>query len=299
MLIRMSLKVGYYTVWESRVSISPWCFIWVHAHRWDQAESMTIEGLADFVRKGTDQTANGHESIVPARYLSCLSGGAASANTCRRALLQALHRGLNRGILTDDCKDAHEALIRRPTMEPLMEQLDWRDKIKTIGLETGPSVKGDIMIEAPADNVWKVISEEGNLKKCHPFCDQIEIIKWPGADAVDTITYYSGITYKRNFVGWEEGVGYDIELGDYPNLTSRVLWRILPKGENRCYFSIEVFPYLKAVLPEEKKRIYRARLFGDVLQHYLDCVVQGVRHKVETGEDVTKNQFGTNPHYSD
>lgn len=130
-------------------------------------------------------------------------------------------------------------------MEPLMEQLDWRDKIKNIGLETGPSVKGEIMIETPADQVWDVISEEGNLKKCHPFCNQLEIIKWPGADAVDTIAYYSGITYKRNFVGWEEGVGYDIELGDYPNLTARVLWRIVPKGENRCRFSIEVFPYLK------------------------------------------------------
>ena len=92
-------------------------------------------------------------------------------------------------------------------MEPLLEQLDWRDRIKKIGLETGPSVKGEIVIEAPADNVWEVISEAGNLKKCHPFCDQIEIIKWPGADAVDTITYYSGITYRRNFVGWEEGAG--------------------------------------------------------------------------------------------
>ena len=179
-----------------------------------------------------------------------------------------------------------------------MATTHWQEEIKSIGLEVGTAVIGKVKIEAPSHEVWKLMAEPGNLKKCHPFCEKTEVIKWPGVGSIDTITYYSGITYRRNFVSWQEGVGYDIELGESPNLTSRVLWRITRDSSKRCDFSIEVFPYLKSDLPGEKKRIYQERLFGDILKHYLDCVVKGVRHKVVTGEDVIKNQFGINPHYS-
>jgi hypothetical protein len=180
-----------------------------------------------------------------------------------------------------------------------MEQLDWRDAITPLGLEVGPSVKADIAIAAAPAHVWGLISEPGHLKQCHPFCDKVSITSWPGASSVDSITYYSGITYKRNFVRWVEGQGYDLELGERPNLTARVHWRIVPQGEMHSHFSIEVMPYLRASLGPDKKRIYLERLFGDVLQHYLQCVVRGVKHKVETGEDVIKDQFGKNLHYSD
>ena len=91
-----------------------------------------------------------------------------------------------------------------------------------------------------------------------------------------SITYYSGRSYQRNFVAWMEGVGYDIELGESPNLTARVLWRIAPQTASSCRFSIEVIPYLKADLEDAQKARYLERLFGDHLQHYLDCVVKGV-----------------------
>lgn len=179
-----------------------------------------------------------------------------------------------------------------------MMTTDWKETIKTIGLEVGTPVVGKIKIEAPSDEVWKVIAEPGNLKKCHPFCAKTEVVKWPGSDSIDTITYYSGIMYKRNFINWQKGVGYDIELGESPSLTARVLWRIFPDSSHSCDFSIEVFPYLKSDLPDEKKCAYQARLFGDTLEHYLDCVVKGVRYKVVTGKDVIKDQFGFNAHYS-
>ena len=63
--------------------------------------------------------------------------------------------------------------------------------------------------------------------------------------------------------------------------------------------SIEVFPLLKSDLSDEKKRAYQERLFGEVLQHYLECVVAGVKFFATTGNAVTKDQFGRNPLYSD
>ena len=57
-------------------------------------------------------------------------------------------------------------------------------------------------------------------------------------------------------------------------------------------------PELSAALSAEKKQAYQARLFGEVLQHYLECVVQGVKFFATTGKTVRKDQFGKNSLYS-
>ena len=176
---------------------------------------------------------------------------------------------------------------------------DWKAELRRFGLEHGRPLKSGVDIAAAAEEVWKAIAEPGNLGNLHPFCAATEVEQWPGPGSRDSITYHSGIRYQRNFVGWEEGVGYDIELGDPPHQTARVLWRIEPASPETCRFSIEVFPLLKSGLGEEKKRAYQERLFGEALQHYLDCVVQGVRFFATTGETVGKDQFGKNPLYSE
>ena len=56
---------------------------------------------------------------------------------------------------------------------------------------------------------------------------------------------------------------------------------------------------LKSDLGDEKKRAYQGRLFGELLQHYLECVVAGVKFFATTGNAVIKDQFGRNPLYSD
>ena len=152
----------------------------------------------------------------------------------------------------------------------------WQETLGSKGLETGRPISSAIEIAAAPEVVWKGLATPGNLKRCHPFCDSTEVESWPGVGSRDSITYYSGRSYQRNFVAWMEGVGYDIELGESPNLTARVLWRIAPQTASSCRFSIEVISYLKADLEDAQKARYLERLFGDHLQHYLDCVVKGV-----------------------
>ena len=176
---------------------------------------------------------------------------------------------------------------------------DWTAGLRRFGLEPGCPIKSSVEIDVAGEEVWKAIAEPGNLKRIHPFCAATEVGRWPGPGSRDSITYYSGIRYQRNFVHWQEGVGYDIELGDPPNQTARVLWRIEPTSPSACRMSIEVFPLLKSDQSEERKRAYQERLFGDVLKHYLECVVNGVRYFATTGRTVSKDQFGKNPLYSD
>ena len=172
-------------------------------------------------------------------------------------------------------------------------------KHANVRLEHGRPLKATVGIDVPADEVWAVIAEPGGLAHYHPFCAATEVERWPGTGSRDSITYYSGIRYRRNFVSWQEGVGYDIELGDPPNQTARVRWSIEPTSRRTCRLSIEVVPLLKPDLSEEKKRAYQERLFGEVLQHYLECVVTGVKFFATTGKAVIKNQFGRNSLYSD
>ena len=167
------------------------------------------------------------------------------------------------------------------------------------GLEHGRPLKATAGIDVPAEEAWAVIAERGGLARYHPFCAATEVERWPGTGSRDSITYYSGIRYQRNFVSWHEGVGYDIELGRPPNQTARVGWRIEPTSRQTRRLSIEVVPLLKPDLSDEKKRAYQERLFGDVLQHYLECVVAGVKFFATTGNAVIKDQFGRNPLYSD
>ena len=167
------------------------------------------------------------------------------------------------------------------------------------GLEPGEAVRVSHIIEAAADYVWQVISQPGQLPRYHPFCQATTVLKWPGVGAKDTVSYYSGVHYERDFVTWLEGVGFDIEVGPPSRKTARVEWRITAQGERRSELAITVIPYLKADLSAPRKRAYQQRLFGDTIAQYLDSVVRGVGHVATTGRAVQKNQFGSHPLYSD
>lgn len=166
------------------------------------------------------------------------------------------------------------------------------------GLELGDAVRVSRTIEAASDSVWQTISQPDQLTHYHPFCKATTVITWPGVGAKDTITYYSGVHYERDFVAWFEGVGFDIEVGPPPDKTARVEWRIKELGEQRSELAITVIPYLKVGLSANRKQAYQQRFFGDTIALYLDSVVRGVGHVATTGEPVQKNQFGTHPIYS-
>ncbi len=154
------------------------------------------------------------------------------------------------------------------------------------------------VIEAASARVWQVITPPGHLEQVHPFCRENAVQQWCGAGSIDTITYYSGVHYQRDFVAWYEGTGYDIEIGPPPHKTAHVAWRLQALDAQRSALSIEVTSYLKADLSESRKQAHERRFFGDVIAQYLDSVVRGVGHVATTGEAVRANQFGTHPLYS-
>ena len=167
------------------------------------------------------------------------------------------------------------------------------------GFELGSATTVRREIDAPAAQVWELISTPGHLTMCHPFCESNDVEQWPGVGARDRIQYFSGLELHREFTHWDEGSGYQLEIGTSGSRTARVLWVLTGLDGDRCALSISVIPYLKSEMSETRKRAYEQLAFGRSIERYLQSVVQGIDHCVTTGEKVQPNQFGKHPVYSE
>ena len=136
------------------------------------------------------------------------------------------------------------------------------------------------------DRLWQAISTPGYLESCHPFCERNDVVSWVADDRRDHIRYYSGLGFDRIAVQWSPPVGFQLDVGlpgrPDPN---RVHWDFEDAGDGtRVTITIHRSPTI-ATDPE-------------ILAPYLESVLGGLAHFVETGTPVTKNQFGSNPLFS-
>jgi hypothetical protein len=153
-------------------------------------------------------------------------------------------------------------------------------------------------IEAPAYELWRVISSPGNLELCHPFCASNPVREWPGPDSRDEVHYLNGLIYERDFCRWIDGVGYDLKIGARGGKKSFVSWRISAIEQDLCELRITVYPYVLQRFPDLIRRIPHYVWLRPRLRSYLDSVVSGFDWYVTRGEPVKKNAFGTHPWFS-
>lgn len=159
-------------------------------------------------------------------------------------------------------------------------------------------VTGSVVIAAPAERVWEVISAPGNLVACHPFCKDNPVREWPGEGSIDEVHYLSGWIYERHVHAWLEGEGYDLEIGRPGGSRSEVSWRITPLDESRSKLTITVYPSFLEDKPAFLRWLaYRFRI-RPLLASYLESVVRGFDWYLTRGEPVPRNQFGPHPWFS-
>ncbi len=170
-----------------------------------------------------------------------------------------------------------------------------------------PIIASTAVAASPAD-VWAAISAPGNLTRIHPFCERNEVSIWDGAASRDHVHYYSGVHYRRQFLDWLDGAGYDLVLGPPEARTALVRWRVGEPGPataptaaadaSGCEFAIKVVALLRHDVPADQREHYAEHMIRRPLPSYLDSVVRGAGYFAETGIPVTKNQFGPHPIYS-
>ena len=153
------------------------------------------------------------------------------------------------------------------------------------------------IIDAKIANLWQIISSPSNLELYHPFCQKNQVIQWFEEKSIDRIIYLNGKTFERKFFNWVPNIGYDLKINQISKPDSLVKWRIYAL-EDKSEIEIKVYPYVfnqgSMIL-----NILPFTIFSKpILTNYLDSVTLGLKYYAETGNVVSKNQFGKNIWFS-
>lgn len=155
-----------------------------------------------------------------------------------------------------------------------------------------------IKIKAHPLLVWQIISNRGNLKLCHPFCQSNPVEKWPGKDSVDWVNYYNGLEYKRIFTDWFDGIGFDLLIGKKGGKQSKVIWRIKQHNDSLSELKITIYPHNLDKYPSFVQSLAYIFYIKPMLLKYLSSVLQGFHLYITRGVPVEKNQFGKHRWFS-
>ena len=138
-------------------------------------------------------------------------------------------------------------------------------------------------IDATVSRIWDTIAEAGVLERAHPFVEKNPVQEWKGVGSRDSIHYFSGLVYHRDFTWWEPGVGYDLGIGQEQSRETAVRWRIEQKDGSNC-LSITISNIALEAKP--------------MLHTYLESVTRGFDHLITTGTPVGRNRFGPLAYFS-
>lgn len=156
----------------------------------------------------------------------------------------------------------------------------------------GEPASHTLVVVAPRERVWQIISNPRSLARYHPFCERNLVERWPGAGSQDTIYYYSGMVLERNFTNWIEGLGYDLVGRSNDGTVSKVSWRIEALDPDQSALTITIWPTIQPGTQDRSKQLSR------LLKRYLQQVGEGIQYYVRTGKPVSRNQFGSHRLFS-
>jgi len=146
-------------------------------------------------------------------------------------------------------------------------------------------------ISSSNEELWNLISSPEHLNLVHPFCKSNESIVWDRQNSKDILIYLNGMVYFRDFIEWNEGVGYTLMIGRKRGKKSKVIWKIFNKG-NSLFLKITVFPYLLNNWPIVLKILPYFLIISPILKNYLSSVVGGINWYLINKKPVKKNHFG-------
>ena len=162
------------------------------------------------------------------------------------------------------------------------------------------TIKKKVTVDVNRKYLWKIISLPGQLHLFHPFCKNNKVLKWEKEKSVDFIEYYNKKLLKRKFFDWKEEIGYKLIINDLKKDIAEVHWNIFNSRKSKIDLSIEVQILDTAMkkFPNTINKIILRTYVLPKLGTYLDSVLCGVKYFSETGNKVSKNQFGYNSMFS-
>jgi hypothetical protein len=153
-------------------------------------------------------------------------------------------------------------------------------------------------IAAPAADVWRAISEPGNLVASHPFCKDNPVEVWDRERSRDAVHYLNGVVYTRRFRDWCEGRSYDLEIYHRERKLAWVSWRVESLGDGLSSLTITVYPLGLQRFRPIVRWVPQLVFLAPKMRAYLDSVVRGFEWSITHGHAVPRNQFGTHSWFS-
>lgn len=156
------------------------------------------------------------------------------------------------------------------------------------------------VINAPANQVWDLLSSPGHLAKVHAFAKSSSAVKWPGKGSVDRLEYYGGFSVERRFVRWLPGQGYDLTVHELPagNEVAQVSFRIRPLSKAKSELVItERYQYPAQLTTDQRTEVFKTELQPGI-NRYFSSLENGINYYLTTHQPVVRNQFGEFPPYS-
>ena len=157
-----------------------------------------------------------------------------------------------------------------------------------------------LTIDVNHQYLWRIISTPGLLHLFHPFCRNNEVLNWDNEKSIDIIEYYNKKVLKRKFFDWEEEVGYKLIINDLKKDIAEVHWNLLypRKGKIDLSIKVQILDTALKGFPNIINKIILRTYVLPKLGAYLDSVLYGIKYFSETGNKVSKNQFGYNSMFS-
>ncbi|MAV94988.1 MAG: hypothetical protein CMA31_04795 [Euryarchaeota archaeon] len=160
------------------------------------------------------------------------------------------------------------------------------------------SVSKSLEFDFDSNEIWEIISEPGNLNLTHPFCESNEAFQWDKEGRSDRLVYLNGLNYIRNFITWDEGLGYTLLIGEEDGPKSYVVWEIDSLEGRKSKLTITVYPYILDKIPYLLAKFAHAVWVRPRLRKYLESVLSGYGYYLKNQKRTPRNHFGKHPWFS-
>ena len=147
-------------------------------------------------------------------------------------------------------------------------------------------------INAPAEKVWAVIDDFGNMADFHPFLKSSLVINdlEKGMGARRSCTFYGGNSLNETLIRYEPGKGYSVSLEDFsvPWEKSCAHMDVVPISESKSLvsFSIEFVPKFG-----EFGSVMGLIMMEPLTKWWVHQVLKGLDTHVTTGKIVGEDSF--------
>jgi hypothetical protein len=156
-----------------------------------------------------------------------------------------------------------------------------------------------IQIDCNSEEIWNALNGEGHLLRFNPYISQHEhSCTWTKPGEHDICTYGSGIKLKRTLVEFRKKsiLKFQLDTGK-SKMRNWSLFEI-KADPNATYFRVSYISRAYENVPRPIFPIFLRLILLPKYKKYLAHVCLGMRHYIQTGSSVKRNQFGSIKYFS-